>query len=83
MTERLGTIARSYTLRFDRHSNHPPARLWAAITRAEEVRAWMGYPAKVDLRVGGDWYVDFARTGEGELPGIIVQFETERVLTFA
>ena len=83
MTDRLGKITRCYTVTFDRHSKHSPARLWSALTRADEVAAWMGYPAKIDLRVGGEWHVDFARTGEGELPGIIVRVEPGAVLTYA
>ena len=67
MTDRLGKITRCYTIRYDRHSKHSPSRLWAAITRADEVSAWMDYPAKIDLRVGGEWHVDFGRTGDGEL----------------
>jgi hypothetical protein len=51
-----------------RESKHSPARLWAAITRADEVSAWMDYPVKVDLRVERESNVDFGRTGEGELP---------------
>lgn len=43
----------------------------------------MGYPAEVDLRVGGEWHVDFGRTGDGELPGIIVRVEPEKVLAYA
>jgi uncharacterized protein YndB with AHSA1/START domain len=83
MTDRLGKITRCYTVSFDRHSKHAPARLWTAITRAEEVSAWMDYPAEIDLRVGGEWYVDFSRTGDGALSGIIVRVEPERVLTYA
>jgi uncharacterized protein YndB with AHSA1/START domain len=83
MNDRLGTVTRCYTVTFDRHSKHSPARLWAAITRSEEVSAWMGHPATVDLRVGGAWHVDFGRTGEGELPGVIVRVEPEQVLSYA
>ena len=83
MTDRLGKITRCYTIRYDRHSKHSPSRLWAAITRADEVSAWMDYPAKIDLRVGGEWHVDFGRTGDGELAGVIVRVEPEKVLTYA
>ena len=83
MTDRLGKITRCYTIRYDRHSKHSPSRLWAAITRADEVSAWMDYPAKIDLRVGGEWHVDFGRTGDGELAGVIVRVEPGKVLTYA
>jgi uncharacterized protein YndB with AHSA1/START domain len=81
--ERLGTITPSYTIAFKRASRHSPARLWRAITTGSEVSAWMGYPAKVDLRVGGGWFVDFSRTGGGDLPGVIIRIEPEQVLTYA
>ena len=82
MTDRLGTITRSYTMTFERHSKHSPARLWRAITEADEVSAWMDYPAKIDLRVGGELSVDFSRTNDGGLRGVIVRVEPERVLTY-
>jgi uncharacterized protein YndB with AHSA1/START domain len=80
--ERLGTITPCYTMTFRRHTPHPAARLWAAITDASEIAAWMGYPTEVDLRVGGRWYVDFSRTEGGDLPGVIIRVEIERVLSY-
>jgi uncharacterized protein YndB with AHSA1/START domain len=80
--ERLGTITACYTISFRRRSKHSAARLWAAITRSEEVSAWMAYPARIDLRVGGDWNVDFSRTDGGSLSGVIVRLERERALTY-
>jgi uncharacterized protein YndB with AHSA1/START domain len=80
--ERLGTITACYTMTFHRRSKHSAARLWAAITRAEEVSAWMAYPAKVDLRVGGQWFVDFTSTHQDTLPGVIVRVEPEHILTY-
>ena len=82
MTDRLGTITRCYTLTYDRTSKHSAARLWQAITQPDEVSKWMDYPSKVDLRVGGEWHVDFSRTGDGEIPGIVVRVDPERVLTY-
>ncbi len=76
----LGTITRCYTVSFDRSSHHPVSRLWRAITDPEEVARWMDYPAKIDLRVGGAYHVDFGRTGEGELDGVIVRIDPERAL---
>jgi uncharacterized protein YndB with AHSA1/START domain len=32
---------------------HPPARVWAALTTAEGLRAWFGNEAMIDLRPGG------------------------------
>jgi uncharacterized protein YndB with AHSA1/START domain len=79
----LGTYTRCYTITFERRSKHPPARLWRAITDADDVSRWMAYPARIDLRVGGDYFVDFSRTNEGELDGVIVKLQPERLLRYA
>jgi uncharacterized protein YndB with AHSA1/START domain len=79
----IGEITLCYTVRFRRRSRHSAARLWRAITEPEEVSRWMGGPARVDLRPGGDWYIDFSATNQGALDGIIIGFERERRLTYA
>jgi uncharacterized protein YndB with AHSA1/START domain len=79
----LGTITRCYSVRFDRASKHSAERLWRAITDPDEVTAWMQYPAKIDLRVGGDYRVDFSKTNSGLLDGVIVAIEPERLLRYA
>jgi uncharacterized protein YndB with AHSA1/START domain len=78
----LGEITKCYTLTYNRRSKHSPARLWKAITDGDEINKWMDYPSKVDLRVGGEWHVDFSRTDDGEIPGVIVRVEPEKVLTY-
>lgn len=83
MSDDLGEITTCYQVTFHRRSRHSAARLWSAITRADEVAAWMGYPARVDLRVGGDWHIDFTETHSDVLPGVIVRVEPERVLAYA
>lgn len=77
----LGEITRCWTIRFDRQSKHPVEKLWNAITDPERVSAWMGYPARIDLRPGGDWFVDFG--DQGELDGVIVRVEPLRRLRCA
>ncbi len=32
----------------------PPARVWAALTRADQLGAWFGTQASIDLRPGGE-----------------------------
>jgi uncharacterized protein YndB with AHSA1/START domain len=83
MTPDLGEITPCYTITFRRRSKHPAERLWRAITAPDEVSKWMDYPVKIDLRVGGDWYVDFTQTDDSELKGIIVRIEEGRVLAYA
>ena len=74
MTDDIGTITRCYTVTYHRESKHSADRLWQAITDADELAAWMGAPSKVDLRVGGDYIVDFHNDGKG-LDGVIVRIE--------
>ncbi len=80
---RLGEITPCYTMRFERESKHPAARLWRAITDPAEVTQWMGMPsARIDLRVGGDYHVDFNPREAGMLDGVIVRVEEERTLAY-
>lgn len=79
----LGTITRCYSVRYDRTSNHSAERLRRAITDPAEVTGWMQYPARIDLRVGGEYFVDFAKTDGGMLDGIIVAIEPARLLRYA
>jgi uncharacterized protein YndB with AHSA1/START domain len=79
MSEDIGEITKCYTVTFERTSKHPASRLWEAITNPDDVEAWMGAPAKVDLRPGGDYFVGI---GEDGLDGIIVRVENERKLGY-
>lgn len=83
MNNELGEVSRCYSLKWTRQSKHSAARLWRALTDAEEVTAWMRYPARVDLRVGGEYFADFARIGGGLMDGVIVSLEPERLLRYA
>lgn len=78
----LGRITPCYTMTFERKSKHTADRLWRAITDPEEVGRWMTFPARIDLRVGGDYYVDFGRTNEGAIDGVIVRVEPGRRLAY-
>jgi uncharacterized protein YndB with AHSA1/START domain len=82
VNDELGEITPCYTIAFQRRSKHPAARLWRAITNADEVSKWMDDPAKIDLRVGGDWHVDFSAHDDGELGGVIVRVESGRTLAY-
>ena len=82
MIGEFGEITKSYTVTFTRTSKHSAARFWRAITEPDEIAKWMGGPAKVDLRVGGEWFADFPNDGDGDLTGVIVRVEPGRVLTF-
>lgn len=84
MDDRLGEITPCYMVRFQRQSRHSAERLWRAITEPAEVSKWMDFPARVDLRVGGEWHLDFSKMKPGDgLPCVIVRIEPERVLSYA
>ena len=79
----LGKISLCYLMTFDRRSRHSPSRIWSAITDSDEVSRWMGYPARIDLRIGGEYFVDFERSGAGGLDGVIAQVECRRRLQYS
>jgi uncharacterized protein YndB with AHSA1/START domain len=82
MSDDIGVITKCYTVTFERRSKHRASRLWSAITNPDEVASWMGAPAKVDLRVGGNYFVDFHGNGDDGFDGIIVRVEEERKLGY-
>ena len=82
MHEDIGEITRCYRVTFERRSKHPMSRLWRAITEPADIDAWMGARTKVDLRVGGEYFVDFQGEGDGDLDGILVRVEPERRLAY-
>ncbi len=60
--------------------NHPPERVWQALTTAEGLGTWFGNSAEVDLRVGGE--VRLAWEG-GEVATLtIARLEPPRVFAY-
>jgi uncharacterized protein YndB with AHSA1/START domain len=84
MSDEIGVITKCYTVTFERTSKHSASRLWTAITNPDQVASWMGAPAKVDLRVGGRYLIDFHGNEDDDdrLDGIIVRVEHERKLGY-
>ncbi|OAI40137.1 hypothetical protein AYO38_06410 [bacterium SCGC AG-212-C10] len=82
MTDDLGTISLRYSLKYERTSKHPVERLWQAITTASDVSAWMGYPVTVDLRLGGEYRMDFRATGGGQMQCVICRVEPNRTFAY-
>jgi hypothetical protein len=77
-----GEITPCWTITFHRTSKHSAERVWNAITNPGFVARWWDRgPARIDVRVGGEYYVDF---GDGSsLDGIIVRCEPGHVLAYA
>jgi uncharacterized protein YndB with AHSA1/START domain len=63
MNDGIADITPCYTMSFSRSSKHSARRVWSAITDPAEIERWMDYPARVDLGPGGDYRIDFSRTG--------------------
>ncbi len=55
-------------------------RIWAAISNAEEITAWMKYPTRLEQRPGGVIHIDFS--SQGSLEGIVCEFEPLRLLSY-
>ncbi len=53
-----------WVLRMERTLNHPAERVWAALTRADEVRRWAPYAPDRDLDVVGEVPLPQAEGGE-------------------
>ena len=75
-------IERCYNIQFDRRSSFSSDRVWQAITNPLDLSVWMAYPAEVDLRVGGKYFVDFGADSGENLDGVIVALEPGKLLRY-
>jgi uncharacterized protein YndB with AHSA1/START domain len=81
MSNELAEVSTLYALRFTRKLPHPVERVWHAITDDSELAAWMGYSARLDLRVGGQ--VALCCDDEsGAITGIVTKLEPPHVLRY-
>jgi uncharacterized protein YndB with AHSA1/START domain len=82
-----GTVQRTddgrYVISFERRLAHPVDRVWAALTRPDELIAWLG-DADVELTEGGRFAVRWLNTDDegnrAEMEATIVKLEPERLL---
>jgi uncharacterized protein YndB with AHSA1/START domain len=78
--EEMGEIVDGHVVRFVRTVQHPPERVWRAITDERELTEWMRYPVKFDAREGGR--AEFF--GEAErLNGKVFIFDPPRTLAYS
>lgn len=76
------TTSESQSLRFERRLDHPPTKVWRAITEPEHLSRW--YPLRATelrLEVGGRIRFD---DGEGTTyDGVVVEVDPPRVFAFS
>ena len=80
MAEPLARITPEYCIDIEREYPFPVNRVWAAVTTAEGITAWMKYEATLDRRLGGRIFVDFK--SEGNLEGTVCEWVPERVFAY-
>lgn len=69
-----------YRLDWERTYMQNIERVWNAISSEEEITAWMKFPTKLELRVGGTIHIDFS--AQGSLEGIVCSLEAPHLLTY-
>ena len=77
----MGTIERTgegVTVRFERHYEVPPSKVWEALTDPAHLGQWLA-DATVDLRVGG---VITVRFDDGTMNGSITRLDPPTVLAY-
>lgn len=78
-----GTVERlpdGYRIRFERWLEHPPAKVWAALTEPAHLADWLA-DATVELRPNGKLQLRFGNTGS-VVNGRVVQVVPERLFEF-
>jgi uncharacterized protein YndB with AHSA1/START domain len=71
-------------VRFERRLDHPPERVWRAVTETEELAKW--FPARPEIggerRVGSELTFTYPNNEEPPETGQIVQFDEPRIFAF-
>ena len=80
VTEPLARITPEYCIEIERAYVHPLSEVWAAVTTADGISAWMKYETTLERRIGGRIFVDFK--SEGNLEGIVCEWAPERVFAY-
>ncbi len=75
--ERLGEDG----LRFERHFDAPPERVWKALVTPEGLGAWLGEATRIEAHAGGAFEIRF--NDEDRMTGSVLEWETNRRLVLA
>lgn len=87
MSERLRSVDGRTELRIERRLDHPPAKVWRALTEQAELAAWFPAAVELDLRLDGRIAFTFAE-GEDEFvedpdnSGVIRAYDPPRLLEY-
>lgn len=81
----LRTVDGRPVLRFERRLNHPPAKVWKAVTDPGEMAHWFPAAVHTELEAGAEMRFSFddgAEHGEAYTEGRILEFDPPRVYAF-
>lgn len=87
MTEQLSSKDGRTVLRMERALNHPPEKVWRALTEPSELAGWFPAAVELDLRLDGAISFTFP-DGEGDFiedpdnTGVIRAYDPPRLLEF-
>jgi uncharacterized protein YndB with AHSA1/START domain len=73
------------TLRFERRLDHPPAKVWGAITDPEELAHWFPSQVQGEIRPGGELSFHFEHMPLDEpitMTGRVTEFDPPRLFAF-
>lgn len=80
MNDAIGKAETIYRMDWEREYPQGVERVWMAISDQDEVSAWIKYPTRLDMRVGGVIHIDFA--SQGSLEGIVCTLDEPRQLIY-
>jgi uncharacterized protein YndB with AHSA1/START domain len=80
MNDAMGKAETIYCVDWERVYPQSVERVWTAISDQDEVSAWIRYPTRLDMRVGGVIHIDFS--SQGSLEGIVCSLEDPRLLIY-
>lgn len=80
MNDAIGKAETIYRVDWQRKYPQSVEQVWAVISNADEISAWMKFPTRLDPRSGGVIHIDFA--AQGSLEGIVCNVEPPRLLVY-
>lgn len=82
MGEQLTTENGRTVLRMERALNHPPEKVWRALTEPAELAGWFPATVELDLRLDGRIAFTFDEVPGSETAGVIRAYDPPRLLEY-